>query len=249
MVILKTKKELKIMCRAGQIAAGALEAVLKKAKPGVTTLALDKIAQDYIIKQGASPSFKEVSGYRHSICATPNEAVVHGIPTNYELKEGDVLGVDVGAYYRGFHSDTAKTILIGGKFAEEKKKFLLTGEKALKEAIKKAQVGNRIGDISATIQNIVEGEGFSVVRELVGHGVGRELHEDPLVPGFGKKGSGLVLKEGMVIAIEVIYNRGSKAIYLLSDGWTIVTRDKKVSGLFEQTVSITSNGPVVLTQV
>lgn len=250
MIILKNEEEIKIMRKAGEIATGALKAVVKKARVGVSTLELDRIAYNYIKEKGAESSFKKVEDYKYTICATPNEEVVHGVPReNYKLKNGDILGIDVGAFYRGFHSDTAETILIGSARSEGVEKFLETGKRALKEAIEKAQVGNRVGDISSAIQTLVEGDGYSVVRELVGHGVGRELHEDPFVPGVGSAGKGELLKEGMVIAVEVIYNKGKPEVTLLDDGWTFVTKDRELSGLFENTVAITKKGPMVLTKL
>lgn len=247
MIYLKTEAEIKIMRKAGKIAAAALAQVANSVKPGVKTSELDMIAGEKIKQMGAESSFKKVKGYHYSTCLTPNDIVVHGIPGSYTLKEGDILGVDLGAYYEGFHSDMAYTFPVG-RIDTQKKKFLSVGEGTLWAAIKEARLGARIGDISNKIQTLVEGAGYSVVRELVGHGVGHELHEDPLVPGRGRKGSGEELKEGMVIAIEVIYNFGRPQIKLLSDGWSIATSDSSVSGLFEHTVAITKKGPLVLTQ-
>lgn len=247
MIILKTEEEIKIMKKAGQIAAGALREVIKRAQVGVSTLELDKIAEDFIRSHKAVPSFQKVKGYYHTICATPNDYVVHGIPGRYRLKSGDILGVDIGAYYQGFHSDTATTVLIGENFDSKKKKFLETGKKALNLALKEAKAGKHVGDISWALQSTVEKEGYNIVKELVGHGVGRDLHEDPAIPGFGKKGQGPLLKEGMVIAVEVIYNMGKEDIALLPDGWTLVTQDQKPSGLFEHTIALTKNGSIVLT--
>lgn len=248
MITLKTEDDIRIMRKAGQIAALALQKVVEEAKEGVSTLELDRIAENYIFEQGAEPSFKRVEDYQYTICVSPNDAVVHGLPRdNYKLKKGDVLGIDVGAYYRGFHSDTAKTVVIGSENESDKMSFIKKGQEALNEAIKKATMGNHIGDISSTIQKIIEGAGFSVVRELVGHGVGKELHEDPYVPGVGVAGKGEILKEGLVIAIEVIYNKGKPAVTLSKDGWTFFTKDGELSGLFEDTVAVTKNGPKVLT--
>lgn len=235
------------MREAGRIAALALSEVESHIKIGVSTKELDKIAQSVILKNKAEPSFKKVKGYKYCICVTPNDKVVHGIPGNYKLKKGDVIGIDLGAFYKGYHSDLAHTYIVGGE-SGSKKKFLAVGERALWKAISKAKVGNKIGDISNEIQNTVEGAGYSVVKELVGHGVGKELHEDPLVPGIGKKGTGVGIKEGMVLAIEIIYNMGKPDVSLLSDSWTIVSKDNSYSGLFERTVAVTKKGPVVLTQ-
>lgn len=247
MIYLKNPKEIEIMRKAGKITALALEEVRKHIKTGVSTIELDKIAQEVILENGAEPSFKKVQGYEYCICATPNSWVVHGIPGDYRLRNGDIIGIDLGAYYKGYHSDMAHSYVVG-KTSQEKIKFLKTGEKALWEAIKEAKIGNKIGDVSNKIQTIVEGSGYSVVKELVGHGVGKELHEDPLVPGRGKKGTGSDIQEGMVLAIEVIYNMGKPELIILDDGWTIDSKDNSNSGLFERTISITKKGPVVLTQ-
>ncbi|MEX0622214.1 MAG: type I methionyl aminopeptidase [Candidatus Woykebacteria bacterium] len=246
MIYLKTKDEIKIMQKAGHITAVAMNKVRKNIRPGARLIELNKIAEEEIKSLGAESSFKKVKGYKYSICTTPNDWVVHGIPGTYSLTEGDIVGVDLGAYYGGFHSDMAHTFPVG-KVSSRVKKFIETGERALNEAIKKVKVGNRIGDISSTIQKIVEGAGYSVVRELVGHGVGRQLHEDPLVPGRGAKGTGASVKEGMVLAIEVIYNQGSHEVVLLDDDWSISTRDRSLSGLFERTVAPTKKEPLVLT--
>ena len=235
-----------MMEKAGQISAAALGEVAKNVRPGIKCVELDKIAESRIRKMGAESSFKKVEGYRHSVCTTPNDWVVHGIPGNYVLREGDIIGVDLGAYYKGFHSDVAQTFSVG-EVSSEKKKFLKVGEACLGKVVKNVKPGGRIGDISASIQGIIEGAGFSVVRELVGHGVGRSLHEDPLIPGIGKKGTGEEIKEGMVLAIEVIYNQGKHTIQLLPDGWSVSTRDGSLSGLFEWTVAATRKGPLVLT--
>ncbi len=234
------------MAKAGRICAVAMKEVAKNIRPGITTLELDQIVEKIFEKYGGQAAFKKVENYQYTICTTPNDWIVHGIPGNYELKEGDIIGVDLGALLDGYNSDMAQTFVVG-KVAPEIQSFLDTGEQALKEAIKQAKVGNRVGDISNTIQTIIEGAGYSVVKELVGHGVGKILHEDPMIPGRGEKGKGEELKEGLVIAIEVIYNRGSAGIVLLDDGWTIATKDGNLAGLFERTVAITKKGPVVLT--
>src|SRR4030067_219952 len=246
MIFLKNKAEIKIMHRAGQIAAAAMSQVAKNIRPGVKVDHLDKIAEKTIHNFGAESSFKKVAGYKHSICITPNDWVVHGIPGDYILREGDILGVDLGAYYKGFHSDMAYTFPVG-VVDEDKKKFLEIGRAALIEAIKHVKVGKRIGDISSSIQTTIEDAGYSVVRELVGHGVGRELHEDTLVPGLGKRDTGEEIKEGLVLAVEIIYNKGKPLVQLLPDGWSISTKDGSLSGLFETTVAATKKGPLVLT--
>ncbi len=256
MIHIKTEKELAIMAAGGNILADVLFEVLKHAKPGVSELELDAMAEKLIREKGAEPGFKKVPGYKHTICVSTNDVVVHGIPTGYRLKEGDVLGIDCGVYYEGFHTDAAHTVRIqNSKFKSQNydkiDKFLKTGKRALEEAIKQATVGNHIGDISKTIQGIVEANGYSVVRSLIGHGVGRELHEEPEVPGFLtrtiEKTPELTL--GMTIAIEVIYNMGKKdVVYANRDGWTIKTADGSIAGLFERTVAIAKECPVILTQ-
>lgn len=246
MSYLKTKKEIELMHQAGRISALAMEEVAKAIKPGINTSSLDKIVEKVFRENGASPAFKRVEGYQYSICVTPNDWVVHGIPGDYLLKKGDIVGIDLGAYYQNFNSDMAHTFVVGETDAQTNK-FLEVGEKALWEAIKQARVGNNVGDISATIQEIVEGAGYSIVRELVGHGVGKELHEDPMIPGRGRKGEGEELKEGLVIAVEIIYNLGKPQVALLDDGWTIATKDGSLAGLFERTLAVTKKGPVVLT--
>jgi methionyl aminopeptidase len=247
MSYLKNKEEIKIIHKAGQISAAAMREVANNIRPGIKCIDLDKIAERKIRQLGAESSFKKVAGYNHSICTTPNDWVVHGVPGNYVLREGDIIGVDLGAYYKGFHSDMAHTFPVG-KISDEKKKFLKAGTRALSQAIKSVKVNSKIGDISSSIQQTVEKAGFSVVRELVGHGVGRDLHEDPLVPGIGKKGTGEDIKEGIVLAVEVIYNQGEHTIQLLPDGWSISTKDSLLSGLFERTVAATNKGPLVLTR-
>ena len=234
------------MHRAGQIAAAAMQQVAKNIRSGVKVSDLDKIVEKRIRSLGGESSFKRVAGYKHSTCITPNDWVVNGIPGDYVLREGDILGVDLGAYYNGFHSDMAHTFPVG-KVDEDKRKFLEVGRTALIEAIKHVKVGGRIGNISSSIQTAIEGAGYSVVRELVGHGVGRKLHEDPLVPGLGRKDSGEEINEGLVLAVEIIYNKGKPSVQLLPDGWSISTKDRSLSGLFETTVAATKKGPLELT--
>jgi len=235
------------MHRAGQIAAEALAETAKHIRPDRKTIDLDAVAKNAIRRLGAEGSFTKVKGYHYNTCLTPNDQVVHGVPGDYVLREGDILGVDLGAYYKGFHSDLAYTFPVG-RVSKESTRFLAVGRKALKEAIRDIKVGGHIGDISNRIQTVVESGGYSVVKELVGHGVGRDLHEDPPIPGRGKKGSGKELREGMVLAVEVIYNLGQPNVQLLADGWSIATRDASISGLFEHTVAVTKEGPLVLTQ-
>lgn len=252
MIAIKTPQEIKIMEKGGKILANTLFEVVKHAQPGITELELDKMAEELIIKQGGKPGFKEVPGYHHTICISTNNVVVHGIPTNYKLKKGDVVGIDCGVYLEGFHTDMSETVVVGGDNATspEVVQFLDTGRKALEIAIQQVKPGNHVGDVSRAIQMIVEeGAGYGVTRELIGHGVGRELHEEPEVPGYLTRRieKTPLLKEGMVIAVEVIYNMGSSDIAYTEDGWTIVSADGSISGLFERTVAITKDGHKVLT--
>ena len=242
----KTDKELELMKISGSICAEALKKVLESVKVGITTRELDQIAREAIEKRQASSSFTTVEDYQHTICTTLNDQVVHGIPSIRQLRDGDILGIDIGALYKGFHSDMAISVPVG-QVADNIKSFLTVGKKTLEKAITMAKVGNRIGDISATIQEGIESAGFSIVKSLTGHGVGRQLHEEPFIPGFGKKGTGPRILENMVLAIEVIYTQGSDQVKLEKDGWTISSVDGSLGGLFEQTVAIAKNGPIVIT--
>lgn len=265
MIKIKTPLEIKIMQDGGKMLSEVMTQILKKINPGVAELEIDVLADKLIREKGAEPGFKKVDGYNHAICVSTNDVSVHGIPSGYRFKEGDMVGIDLGVYYKGFHTDMSETLRVksqipnlppslklrraGKSQTDEVDKFLITGKKALNEAINQAKIGNHIGDISKTIQDIVEGKDYSVVRTLVGHGVGRELHEDPEVPGFltGEIEKTPKLSEGMVIAIEVIYNMGSPELKLDKDGWTLRTEDGSLAGLFERTVAITKNGPLILT--
>lgn len=260
MIAIKTEKEIEAMAEGGRILSETLHEVLSHIKPGVSELELDQLAEKLIVKSGGEPGFKKVRGYRHTICVSTNDVVVHGVPGNYKLKEGDVIGIDGGVYYKGFHTDMSETVQVKShpatagskvKSDNEIKRFLETGKRALEEAIRVTKVGNRIGHISKTIQDIVEEEGYSIVRSLVGHGVGRNLHEEPEVPGFlaSKIEETPFLKNGMTLAIEVIYNRGkADVMYANDDGWTIKTLDGSTSGVFERTIAITKEEPYVLTK-
>lgn len=257
MIEIKTKDEIEIMHQGGRILTQVLSQVLKQATPGVSGLELDKLAEDLIYKNGAEPAFKKVKGYCHALCLSLNDVIVHGLPTEEKIKEGDLVGIDCGVFYKGFYTDAAETLCVStnnkqrttNKKKSETERFLEAGEKALREAIKKARIGNHLGDISKTIQEIIEGAGYSVVRSLVGHGVGKNLHEEPEIPGFltGRIDQTPELKVGMTLAIEIIYNQGRPDVLLSKDGWTIKTKDGSLSGLFEKTVAVTENGPVVLT--
>jgi methionyl aminopeptidase len=223
-----------------------LKKALAAVKEGVNLLEIEKVAADEIINLGAKLSFPTVGDYKWATCLTINEELVHGIPRDYTLKAGDILSIDIGALYKGWHTDAAWSVVVGEADAK-KKKFLAIGEEALWKAIKQVKAGNKVGDISSQIQETVEGAGYDVSQTLVGHGVGKELHEDPIIPGLGRKGSGLILKKHMTIAIEVIYAQGNADVELSSDGWTYVTRDKSLGGLFEMSVIILDFQAEVLT--
>ena len=251
MIHLKSKEQIEIMQTGGHMLATVLGEVMDAAKPGVTELELDQLAEKRIRELGGEPGFMRVQGYKYSTCMSTNDVVVHGIPTSYALQVGDVVGVDCGVFYKGFHTDMSdsKRISHGGK-KDDVDIFLEIGKTALDAAIEQAVIGNHIGHISQTIQRIVEKEaGYSVVRSLIGHGVGKDLHEDPEVPGYlrGNWQKTPKLKEGMTIAVEVIYNMGTPEVMLDSDHWTIRTTDGKIAGLYERTIAITPNGPLMLT--
>lgn len=253
MINIKTEKEIEIMARGGKILAEVFDILGEKVDVGWSELEIDALAEKLIREKGAEPGFKMVEGYKHTVCISVNDVVVHGVPTEYKLKRGDIIGIDCGVYFEGFHTDMSNTYRVCNKEkGDEVDKFLETGVKALNEAIAKAKIGNRIGDISKTIQDIVEKQNkYSVVRSLVGHGIGRNLHEEPEVPGYlaSKIENTPELVEGMVIAIEVIYNMGKpELVYANDDGWTLKTEDGSLSGLFERTVAITKDGPKVLTE-
>lgn len=244
----------------GRILADVLQKVLAKAAPGATTLELDQYANQLITSVGGRPSFKMERGYAFATCMCVNDMVVHGLPGKYKLQSGDILGIDAGVFFQGFHTDASWSAIVGdqrtgnqstsSEMWKERKKFLEAGKKALNLAMKNCVPGNHIGDISKAIQDTVESAGYSCVRQLVGHGVGRQLHEDPEIPCYlrGRIENTPVIQKGMVLAIEVIYNQGSSAVvYANDDGWTIVTKDSLPSGLFEHTVAITEKGPEILT--
>lgn len=248
MVILKTKNELQLMQKAGALTAAALHAGGAAVKPGVTTKQIDKVIHDYIVSHGGKPSFLGYGGFPASACISVNDEVIHGIPGGRVIKEGDIVSIDVGAMVGGYHGDSAYTFACG-KINEKTQMLLDTTKQALENAIAQAVVGNRIGDIGYAVQSTVEAKGLSVVREYVGHGIGRDVHEEPEVPNYGTKGRGIRLAAGMVLAIEPMINAGGCAVRVLSDDWTVVTVDHSMSAHFEHTVAITPNGPVVLTRV
>ena len=246
MVILKTKNELQLMQKAGALTAAALHAGGAAIRPGVTTKQIDKVIHDYIVSHGGIPSFLGYGGFPGSACISVNDEVIHGIPGDRVIQEGDIVSIDVGALVNGYHGDSAYTFPCG-KISAEAQALLDGTRKSLENAIAQAVVGNRIGDISYAVQSTVEPLGYSVVREYVGHGVGRGLHEAPEVPNYGNPGRGVRLAAGMVIAIEPMINAGGWPVKVLGDDWTVVTRDNSLSAHFEHTVAITANGPLILT--
>jgi len=250
MIDIKTKSAIERMRQGGGKLRAILRELIDMARPGVTPLEMEYVAQKLIRKTGGTPSFQTVSNYQFATCISINDAVVHGIPTSKPFVSGDIVGVDVGLLYEGFHTDTSWSVLVGNPDAyPEKKQFLAVGEQALKNALNVVKPGNCVGDISQAIQTTIESKGYSVMHELVGHGVGRVLHEDPEIPGFlrKKKEKTPLLKAGMALAVEVIYAEGKRKIYIDRDGWTIRTKDGTLAGLFETTVIVTHHGSVVLT--
>lgn len=247
MITVKTTNELLKMRKAGIITGGALRAAGKAIHEGMSTLELDKVIHDYIVSHGAKPSFLGYAGFPASACISVNDTVIHGIPSSHErLKKGDIVSVDVGAYIDGYHGDSARTFAVG-EISDEAKALMDSTEESLMAAIEMTRPGVRIGDISSVIQEYNESRGYSVVRQYVGHGVGRELHEDPEVPNFGRAGHGPRLVAGMVIAIEPMINQGTAQVRVLSDGWTVKTVDGKLSAHFEHTIAITGDGAQILT--
>lgn len=249
MIILKSKRELAYLYDAGQIVARTLQEIEKTLEPGVTTAKLDQVAEEYILKAQAKPAFKGYHGFPASICASINEEVVHGIPSRLrQVNSGDIISIDVGATIHGFVGDAAVTLPVG-EIDSEVQKLLDVSEQALHEGIKKALVNNRLSDISHAIQNHAESNGYSVVRDFVGHGIGRNMHEEPQIPNYGQPGRGPRLKEGMTLAIEPMVNMGNYHVEVLSDNWTVVTKDRKRSAHFEHSIAVTEEGPWILTNL
>lgn len=247
-VHIKSAEEIEKMREANRIVAEILEGLKEKVRPGVTTEELDRYAEDGLKERKAKSAFKGYRGYPKALCTSVNSQVVHGIPSRTPLKDGDLLSIDFGAYYKGFYGDAAITIPVGN-VSDEGLRLKDIAEEALYAGIEKACIGNRLSDISFAIQSLVERNGFSVVREFVGHGIGRSLHEEPQVPNFGSPGLGVRLKAGMVLAIEPMINAGGSEVKVLQDGWTAVTKDGSLSAHFEHTVAITEDGPVILTRL
>ena len=234
------------MYQAGQIVAETLMELKEMVKPGISTKELDRYAENAIIKRGAKPAFKGYRDFPASLCTSINHEIVHGIPSDRVLSEGDIIGMDLGAIVDGYYGDSAITVPVG-KIPSESSRLLKTTEEALYKGIDQVRDGNRLSDISFAIQKYGEEAGFSIVRDFVGHGIGRALHEEPQVPNFGKPGQGPRLKVGMVLAIEPMFNMGSHGVKVLSDNWTAVTQDGSLSAHFEHTVAVTENGPMILT--
>jgi methionyl aminopeptidase len=244
-IVLKNKEEIEIMRRAGQVVSRTLDMVGERIEPGMTTGQLDQLVEEFIRDQDALPGFKNYRGFPASACISIDDEVVHGIPGNRVIREGEIVSVDVGSIVDGFYGDSARTFAVG-EVSMEKANLMDNTGKCLQAAIDKAQKGNKLGQISAAIQKTAETEGYGVVRALVGHGIGRNMHEDPQVPNFGSADSGPVLKSGMVLAIEPMINLGTHKVCTRPDGWTFVTADGAPSAHFEHTVAITDDGPDVL---
>ena len=249
MIVLKTGRELKVMREACRISAEALKLAGSAVEPGVTTAELDKIAEKYILSQGAKPNFKNYNGYPATACISINNEVIHGIPSkNRVIKSGDIVSIDLGAKFEGYHGDNAATFACGD-VSEEAKRLMDTTRESLYEGIAAAVAGGRLGDIGAAVQQYVEKRGYSVVRQFVGHGIGTQLHEAPEVPNFGTHGRGIRLMPGMTLAIEPMINMGSYDVKVMPDGWTVLTKDGSLSAHFEHTIVITPDGPQILTKV
>ena len=246
MIYLKTNEEIELLRENNILVSQALAEVAKHIKPGVTTKELDRIAEDFIRSHGAIPSFLGYEGYPASACISVNEQVVHGIPSDYVIKEGDIVSVDLGTFMKGFNGDSAYTFAVG-EIGDDVRQLLEVTKEALYKGTAQAKAGNRVGDISAAVQEYAESFGYGVVRELEGHGLGRKMHEAPGVPNYGMRGRGPLLKEGMVICIEPMITMGNRAIVFERDGWTVRTRDRKPAAHYEFAVAIRKDGPDVLT--
>jgi methionyl aminopeptidase len=244
--VLKTPEQVAIMRRAGRVVAEMLDACQAAARPGVTTADLDRVARDVLAKRKAKSNFLNYHGYPAVICTSPNNVIVHGIPGPYRLEEGDLISIDCGAIIEGWHGDAARTIPVG-EISEEARKLIRVTEESLWAGIAHVRKGARLSDIGHAVQTVAEGAGFSVVREYVGHGIGRAMHEEPQVPNYGEPGKGIKLKVGHVLAVEPMVNLGSAETQLNEDGWTVVTEDGTLSAHFEHSIAVTEDGPEVLT--
>jgi len=245
MIILKSREEIEKIRKSNRIAAQVLEKLREMIAPGVTTADLDRVAEEMSLKNSAKPAFKGYRGYPASLCTSINSEVVHGIPSARELREGDIVSLDFGILFDGYYGDSALTVPVKEVSPEAMRLIRVTRE-SLYRGIEEARAGNRLGDISAAVQEHVEAAGFSVVRDYVGHGIGKSLHEDPQIPNYGTRGRGIALKKGMVLAIEPMVNEGSYGVRVTGDGWTVVTEDGKLSAHFEHTIAISDDGPEIL---
>ena len=249
MIILKSKREIDIMREANRIVAETHAYLAEKIKPGISTAEIDELADEFIRNKGAVPSFKGYQGFPASVCISINEEVVHGIPDEHRyLEDGDIVSIDIGTFYEGFNGDAARTHPVGD-ISENASKLLEVTENSLLKGIEKAVIGNRLFDISHAVQEYVEKHNFSVVRDYVGHGIGRDMHEDPQIPNFGPAGKGPKLKEGMTLAIEPMVNIGDYEVETLENDWTVVTKDKSLSAHFEHTIAITKDGVEILSKL
>ena len=247
MIFLKNNSEIEKLYCAGQIVKETLLMLEENIVPGVTTLDLDKMAEEFILSKKSKPGFKGLYGYPFTLCTSVDDEVVHGLPNNKKLEQGQIVGIDVGSIYEDYYGDHAKTFAVGTVDLQTKKLMDITQE-CLYKGIEEAQIGNKIGDIGYAIQQHAENHGFSVVRELVGHGIGKKLHEEPQVPNFGTKGEGVLIEDGMCLAIEPMINMGSCEVYTKSDDWTVCTKDGKLSAHFEHSIAITKNGIKILSK-
>jgi methionyl aminopeptidase len=248
MVIIKTPQEIERIRVACQAVAEVLRELQEEIRPGIRTLDLDRKAEKQLRSRGMRPAFLGYRGYPRTLCASVNEEVVHGIPSKRELREGDIVGLDLGAIYEGYYGDAAVTVSVG-RVGDRARRLMKVTEESLYKGIEKAVVGGRLSDISAAVQKHVEEQGYSVVRDFVGHGVGRSLHEDPQIPNHGAPGKGIRLEAGLVLAIEPMINEGTYEVEILEDGWTAVTKDRKLSAHYEHTIAIADEGPVVLSRL
>ncbi|NDD27186.1 MAG: type I methionyl aminopeptidase [Proteobacteria bacterium] len=246
MIEYKSDKEVALIRESGRITAQTLDLLERSVRPGISTLELDRIAEDFIRSAGAVPAFKGYKGFPRTVCISVNNEVVHGIPGNRKLKDGDIVGLDMGVIWKGWYSDSARTVAVGS-ISEDARRLLDVTRDSLMRGIERCTAGNHLSDIGAAVQQHAEAHGYSVVRDLVGHGIGRALHEEPQVPNYGRPGHGLKLRPGLVIAIEPMVNVGDFKVAILPDKWTIVTEDGSLSAHFEHTVAITGDGPRILT--
>jgi methionyl aminopeptidase len=241
-----TPDEIQIMAEGGKILAIVLQKIEKMAQPGITTLELDRTAEDLILKSGAKPAFKGYENFPYSLCTSVNDVIVHGFPSNYKLRDGDIVGLDLGVLYKGYNTDMAVTVAVG-KISVAAKRLLQVTEEALFIGIKNARAGIKTGDLGQTIQDYIERQGYGVVRELCGHGIGKNVHEEPKIPNYGKKGDGITLVEGMVVCIEPMVTIGDYHLKKAEDGYGYATKDGSLSAHFEHTLAITRNGGEILT--